>query len=86
MGDILHGLFRRKPLRAAESAHPAATPSDPVAAAREPQSAVLEAPAFDPGAHTVNAVREFLAEHPEERDAVLAAEAAGKARKSILAL
>ena len=86
MGDILHGLFRRKSLRAAESAHPAAIPSEPVEATREPQSAAPEAPAFDPGAHIVNAVREYLAEHPDERDAVLAAEAAGKARKSILSL
>ena len=86
VGDILHGLFRRKRLEAAASAHPAATPSEPLEAAREPQSAAPEAPAFDPGAHTVNAVREYLDEHPDERDAVLAAEAAGKARKSILSL
>lgn len=86
MGDILHGLFRRKRLEAPVSAHPAATPSEPVEAGTEQNTGAPEAPAFDPGAHTVNAVREFLDEHPEERDAVLAAEAAGKARKSILSL
>ena len=86
MGDILHGLFRRKRLGAAESAHPTATPSEPLEAAREQNTGAPEALAFDPGAHTVNAVREYLDEHPDERDAVLAAEAAGKARKSILAL
>lgn len=86
MGDILHGLFRRKRLEAAESAHPTATPSEPVEAVTGANTGAPEAPAFDPGAHTVNAVREYLAEHPDERDAVLAAEAAGKARKSILAL
>ena len=86
MGDILHGLFRRKRLEAAASAHPAATPSVPVEAVTGANTGAPEAPAFDPGAHTVNAVREYLDEHPAERNAVLAAEAAGKARKSILAL
>ncbi len=40
--------------------------------------------AFDPGAHTVADVEAYLAEHPDERDAVLAAERSGKARVSLV--
>ena len=39
---------------------------------------------FDPGAHTVADVEAYLAEHPDERDRVLAAEAAGKNRVSLV--
>lgn len=41
--------------------------------------------AFDPGTHTVDEVRAYIAGHPDERDAVLTAEAAGKARSTLLA-
>jgi hypothetical protein len=41
---------------------------------------------FDPGEHTVAEVKEYLAEHPEEMDAVLEAEDQGKARAGILDL
>ena len=40
--------------------------------------------AFDPSQYGVEEVNSYLAEHPEERDAVLAAEREGKARKGIL--
>lgn len=49
----------------------------------EPE-AVPEPLAYDPGAHTVADVEAYLAAHPNERDAVLAAEAAGKARVSLV--
>jgi hypothetical protein len=39
---------------------------------------------FDPGAHTVAEVNDYLAEHPEDADRVLQAEADGKARVSIV--
>lgn len=41
---------------------------------------------YDPADHTVVEVKEYLAEHPEELDAVLEAEEAGKARAGILDL
>jgi hypothetical protein len=85
VGDILHGIFRRKRLQGAESVEPPPSASEALAPAREPNTGAPEALAFDPGAHTVAKVLAYLIEHPEERDAVLAAEAAGKARKSILA-
>ena len=39
---------------------------------------------FDPGAHTVAEVEEYLAANPGDRRRVLDAEADGKARRSIL--
>ena len=39
---------------------------------------------YDPSEHTVNEVNEYVAEHPEEADAIYAAEEAGKARTGIL--
>ncbi len=39
---------------------------------------------FDPAEHSVAVVKEYLEAHPEEKDAVLAAEADGKARKGLL--
>ena len=38
---------------------------------------------FDPGAHTVAEVEAFIAAHPDQADAVLAAEAAGKNRTTL---
>lgn len=43
-----------------------------------------EGTSYDPSEHTVNEVKEYLAEHPDEHDQVLAAEAAGRARKGLL--
>jgi len=40
--------------------------------------------AFDPGDHTVAEVEQFIAENPELRDDVIAAERAGKNRSSIV--
>jgi len=40
--------------------------------------------AFDPGAHTVADVELYLADHPDERDRVLAAERDGKNRVSLV--
>lgn len=39
---------------------------------------------YDPGAHTVAEVEAYIAEHPDERDAILQAEAAGKNRSSLV--
>ena len=49
------------------------------AAGEQPETA-----AYDPAEHDVDAVNAHLAEHPEQVEAVLAAEQAGKARKGIL--
>ena len=38
---------------------------------------------FDPSAHTVAEVQQYLDEHPDEYDAILDAEAAGKNRTSL---
>lgn len=86
VGDILHGLFRHKRLRAAESVSTAASRPEPVEAALEPNTGLSEASEFDPAVHTVAEVAAYVVEHPDERDRVVAAETAGKARKSILAL
>lgn len=40
---------------------------------------------YDPGAHTVAEVTAYVADHPEERAAVLAAEEQGRARVTLLA-
>jgi hypothetical protein len=39
---------------------------------------------YDPAEHNVPAVLEYIDEHPEQKDAVLALEAAGRGRKGIL--
>jgi len=39
--------------------------------------------AFDPGEHTVAEVQDYLAAHPDQTDAVLDAEAAGKNRATL---
>jgi hypothetical protein len=39
---------------------------------------------FDPGEHTVAEVHDYIAAHPGEADAVLDAEAAGKARVTLV--
>jgi hypothetical protein len=39
---------------------------------------------YDPGEYTVEQVNTWLEKHPDQRDAVLAAEGAGKARAGIL--
>jgi hypothetical protein len=39
---------------------------------------------YDPGEYTVEQVNTYLDKHPDQRDAVLKSEAAGKARAGIL--
>lgn len=39
---------------------------------------------FDPSTHTVVEVQAYLSEHPDETDTVLAAEAAGKNRTTLM--
>jgi len=39
---------------------------------------------FDPGEHTVADVHDYIAAHPDQADAVLAAERAGKARATLI--
>lgn len=46
--------------------------------APEPQSGN-----FDPGEHTVAEVEQYLADHPDEAEAVLEAEASGKNRTTL---
>ena len=51
-----------------------------------PQAAPAKATAarsYDPGEHTVDEVQAYLAKHPDERDAVVAAEKAGKNRVTL---
>lgn len=64
---------------------------DYVAPGDEPAPAPQSEPAksgkagsFDPGEHTVADVQEYLAKHPDQADAVLAAEKAGKARATLV--
>lgn len=44
-----------------------------------------DAGGFDPAAHTVGDVIDYVFRHPEERAAILELEAAGKARSTLLA-
>jgi hypothetical protein len=50
--------------------------------APEPPESLEET--YDPAEHNVDAVLEYLREHPEQRDEVLAMEEAGRGRKGIL--
>lgn len=54
-----------------------ATEADP-----EPPESLEET--YDPAEHNVDAVLEYMDEHPEQRDEVLAMERAGRGRKGIL--
>jgi hypothetical protein len=44
-----------------------------------------EAAAFDPADHTINEVLAYLEDHPDDLEAVIAAEGQGKARSTLLA-
>lgn len=48
------------------------------------QSAAPSTSAFDPSEHTVQEVLDYIDAHPDESAAVLAAEQAGKGRKTVL--
>jgi hypothetical protein len=41
-------------------------------------------PEFDPGDHTVAEVEQYVADHPDQREAVLDAELAGKNRTTLV--
>lgn len=43
-----------------------------------------EAAAYDPGDHTVEEVKEYVEEHPDESAAIAEAEKSGKARTTLL--
>lgn len=45
---------------------------------------VVQGGAYDPGLHTVAEVIAYVADHPDQRAAVRDAEAAGKARSTLL--
>ena len=69
--------------------HPETTPEPEAteqAAAPESESDASEdeGSEFNPSEHTVNEVLTYIAEHPEDRDRVLAAEEADRGRKGIL--
>lgn len=49
-----------------------------------PSSVAEGPPGFDPAGHKVDEVVAYMAENPDQAAAVRAAEAAGKARKTIL--
>lgn len=49
----------------------------------DPSNPDVVAEAYDPSKYGVDEVNAYLAEHPEERDAVIAAERNGKNRKTI---
>lgn len=48
-----------------------------------PTDAPVEA-AFDPSGHTISEVKAYLANHADQREAVLAAEHEGKARTTLI--
>lgn len=55
----------------------AASPAPPDQPEPEPE-------VYDPAAHTVAEVQAYVTDHPDERDAIRAAETAGKGRTSLL--
>lgn len=57
-----------------------AAPGSPPPAAAKTASAKT----FDPGEHTVAEVEDYLAKHPDQTAAVLAAEKTGKARATLV--
>jgi len=70
------------------TANPNATPAGqeppPEPAAEAPPEETQESEAYDPSDYTVAEVQAYLAEHPDETDAVLDLERAGKARVTLL--
>jgi hypothetical protein len=74
VSDAPGGLFNSAAV-GVDYAAPGAPPPEPKTGA---------AKAYDPGEHTVAEVEEYIAKHPDQADAVLAAEAAGKARTTLV--
>lgn len=54
-------------------------------AASAPPAPADQGAAFDPDDHTVAEVEAYVADHPDERDDILAAERAGKNRSTLIA-
>ena len=64
--------------------HPELTPEPEETRETEDTEAPPESDGeYDPGEHTVTEVKAYLAEHPEDRDRVIAAEEAGRGRVGI---
>jgi hypothetical protein len=57
---------------------------DYTAPGAEPPPVRPPAARFDPGEHTVADVEAYIAKHPDQADAVLAAEKSGKARTTLV--
>ena len=68
------------PNREAVGMEPIWTGADAVT---EPKGEAASSDGFDPAEHTVSEVEVYLDAHPDETEAVLAAEAAGKNRTSL---
>jgi hypothetical protein len=49
-----------------------------------PATPELDEEVYDPGAYTVADVQAYVTEHPDELDAIYAAEQSGKARSTLL--
>ena len=62
---------------------PEASPGSTPEPEPEPDPEPEPEPAYDPSQYGVEAVNQHLAENPDQRDAVIAAERAGKNRKGI---
>lgn len=78
-GSIYHGLGARRSPTTVPATRP--EPAFDTSGNRPPGRSRHT---FDPSAHTVAEVLEYLAANPGEAEAVLAAEATGKGRTSIL--
>lgn len=50
----------------------------------EQQPAKTEPKSYDPGAHTISEVQEYVTAHPDERSAILEAESANKNRTTLI--
>lgn len=66
-----------------ESAPADEEPAADEEAPADEEAAPAESGAYDPGQYTVDEVNEYLDSNPDQRDAVVAAERAGKNRKGI---
>jgi hypothetical protein len=64
--------------------HPETTPEPEGESESEPEPPESLEETYDPAEHNVEAVREYIAEHPEQEEQVLAMEAAGRGRKGLV--
>lgn len=77
--DIIDPISIEVPLRADLDAEEPTTEDSPTALL-----GVVSPARFDPSEHSVAEVLAYLADHPEDRERVVEAEAQGKARKTII--